>query len=125
MRKLIITEQSLQEWYAIFLTSLGVLYCASCGGMRTNIRTAIKMKKSGYKKGFPDMAILEPRGIYKAMFVELKSESGVVSKEQKQWRDELNKRGYYSIIMPSGLNYRQAQDYLEKETLNYLNKAEA
>ena len=36
------------------------LYCASAGGMRTSYLQAIKMKRTGYVKGFPDLFIYEP-----------------------------------------------------------------
>jgi len=35
------------------------LYCASAGGVRTSIKQAIKMKRTGYVKGFPDLFIYE------------------------------------------------------------------
>jgi hypothetical protein len=113
-------EQSLQSWYALFLSSLGVLFCASAGGMRTNLSTAKKMKAAGYRKGFPDMMILEPRGAYSGMFVELKcGKKSKASTEQKGWRTALNVRNYHAVIMPS-LEYREAQEWLERETRAYL-----
>lgn len=113
-------EQHLQEWYCLFLESLGVLYCASAGGMRTNIRTAVKMKRAGYKKGFPDIFIYEPRGKYHGLAVELKLNSRP-SNEQMTWNFKLDNKGYYAHIMPHNLTFQQAQNYLEKITKHYLN----
>lgn len=114
-------EQNLQEWYALFLSSLGVLFCASAGGMRTNIRTAIKMKRAGYRKGFPDIAIFEPRGIYHGMFVELKC-GGKPKPDQISWINELCKRNYFAVFVPSNLDFRKAQQWLENKTREYLAK---
>ena len=112
-------EQRLQEWFSLYLMSLGVLFCASAGGMRTNMRTAIKMKRAGYRKGFPDMEILEPRGDYHGLFVELKCGSRPTP-EQLEWQKDLIARGYLSLITPSAYSFQQAQNWLEEETKKYL-----
>jgi hypothetical protein len=54
----------------------------------------IKAKKSGYKKGFPDLFIYEPRGEFNGLAIELKVGKNRATKEQLWWRNELNKRGY-------------------------------
>lgn len=85
------------------------LWCASAGGMRTNIGTAVKMKKMGYKKGFPDIQVLEESWDrkYSVLFIELKTKNGepfidtkkgVLSKEQKEWLDRLNDNGYKACV---------------------------
>jgi hypothetical protein len=112
-------EQTLQEQYIFYLYSRGVLFCASAGGMRTNMRTAIKMKKAGYKKGHPDVIIYESRAGWHGMTTELKV-GGYPSAEQKEWQSELLKRGYYAIIVPRKLDFYEARNYLEKETSRYL-----
>jgi hypothetical protein len=73
-----------------------VLYCASAGGVRTSMKQAIKMKATGYVKGVPDLQIFQPMGNYHGLLIEIKDIKGVVSKEQKEWIKELNKRGYYA-----------------------------
>jgi len=75
------------------------LYCASAGGMRTSYLQAIKMKRTGYVKGFPDLFIYEPRGEYHGLAIEMKKEKGgVASPEQKRWQEQLRNRGYASYI---------------------------
>jgi hypothetical protein len=75
------------------------LYCASAGGMRTSYLQAIKMKRTGYVKGFPDLFIYEPRGGFFGLAIEMKKEKGgVASPEQKRWQDQLRNRGYASYI---------------------------
>jgi hypothetical protein len=76
-----------------------LLYCASAGGMRTSYLQAIKMKRTGYVKGFPDLFIYEPRNEYNGLAIEMKKEKGgVASPEQKRWQDQLRNRGYASYI---------------------------
>ena len=75
------------------------LYCASAGGMRTSYLQAIKMKRTGYVKGFPDLFIYEPNQDYHGLAIEMKKEKGgVASPEQKQWQEQLRNRGYASYI---------------------------
>ena len=75
------------------------LYCASAGGMRTSYLQAIKMKRTGYVKGFPDLFIYEPRGEYHGLAIELKKVKGSkIEPEQVQWQDDLRNRGYCSYI---------------------------
>jgi hypothetical protein len=95
------TEQKVQEtvikW--LLLQYPHALYCASAGGMRTSQGTAIKMKRAGYVKGFPDLFIYEPRGKYHGLAIELKREKGgQVSPEQNEWRNALESRGYCAYI---------------------------
>lgn len=76
-----------------------VLYCASAGGMRTSYLQAIKMKRTGYVKGFPDIFIYEPNADYHGLAIEMKKEKGgVASPEQKWWKEQLRNRGYASYI---------------------------
>ena len=114
-------EQSLQEWLTLYLNSIGVLFCASAGGMRTSIGTAVKMKRAGYKKGFPDIGIYEPRGTYHGLFIELKcdNKSGPTD-EQTEWQAELAKRGYLAKIVPHRLSFREAQEWIERVVYEYL-----
>jgi hypothetical protein len=75
------------------------LYCASAGGMRTSYLQAIKMKRTGYVKGFPDLFIYEPRGEFHGLAIEMKKEKGgTASPEQKRWQKQLRNRGYASYI---------------------------
>jgi len=75
------------------------LYCASAGGMRTSYLQAIKMKRTGYVKGFPDLFIYEPRGEFHGLAIEMKKEKGgTASPEQKEWQEQLRNRNYCSYI---------------------------
>jgi hypothetical protein len=75
------------------------LYCASAGGMRTSYLQAIKMKRTGYVKGFPDLFIYEPRGEFHGLAIEMKKVKGSkIEPEQVQWQEQLRNRGYASYI---------------------------
>jgi len=75
-----------------------ILYCASAGGLKTSYTQAARMKATGYRRGFPDLAIYEPCNGFHGLFIELKKEGGYPSPEQKAWIEELRKRGYSAFI---------------------------
>ena len=59
---------------------------------------AKKMKATGYKKGFPDLFIYEPRGSYHGLAIELKTQKGRLSESQAIWITRLATRGYMARI---------------------------
>ncbi len=50
-------------------------------------------------KGFPDLVFAHPTG--RVLFVELKSENGVLSPEQKDWGEALARSSPYYVWYPS------------------------
>ena len=74
------------------------LYTATVGGVRLAIHTAKKMKEAGYSKGVPDLLIFEPRGMYNGLAIEVKTEKGRPSAEQKDWIRSLNSKGWRAEI---------------------------
>ena len=89
----------------------GTLYCASAGGVRTSMKQAIKMKRTGYVKGFPDIFIYEPKGQWHGLAIEMKTAKGVMSQHQKEWQNELIKRGYIAVTCKS---FDQAQIIIDE-----------
>ena len=76
-------------------------YCASLGGIRTSMTQAIMAKRTGYVKGFPDLFVYEPSpcGKYHGLALEIKTIKGRATKEQKEWIEALNERGYKAEIV--------------------------
>jgi len=73
-------------------------FCASLGGIRTSISQAKKAKRTGYWAGFPDLQITEPNHNYYGLFIEIKTETGRATKNQRDWIKALNERGYKAVI---------------------------
>lgn len=74
-----------------------IRYCASLGGIRTSMRQAIKAKRTGYIKGFPDLQILHANSEYHGLFLEIKPhKKAYPTKEQKEWITYLNEKGFYA-----------------------------
>ena len=76
------------------------LRTATQGGVRVSPGTAAKMKRSGYKKGTPDILFFEPSacGKYHGLAIELKTMKGRPSPEQLKWIDKLNERGWKAVV---------------------------
>jgi hypothetical protein len=95
------SEQNQQEIVIKYLRLAypHALYCASAGGMWTSDSQRIKMARTGYVKGFPDLFIYEPRGKYHGLAIEMKKVKGSkIEPEQVQWQEQLRNRGYCSYI---------------------------
>jgi len=109
------TEYELQKAICKYLDLKGVLYCGSMGGQyQAHFSQRIKAKKSGYKKGFPDLFIYEPVGEFHGLAIELKVGKNRATKDQLKWQKELNDRGYRAEVC-NGLD--EAIDVID----NYLN----
>lgn len=66
------SEHSEQARLVKFLDSLGILYFAVPSGEFRHIAIANRLKLEGVKRGVPDLVILEPRGIYHGLLLEMK-----------------------------------------------------
>lgn len=76
---------------------LDLMFHIPNGGLR-DIKTAKKLKAEGVKAGVPDIFLPVSKQGYHGLFIELKSEVGVLSKEQKEMLKELNAQGYYACV---------------------------
>lgn len=75
---------------------------ASQNGMRaSSIQQAAMAKRCGMKKGFPDVFLPVPSGVWHGLFIEMKRKDGVqsdVSQEQRQWLTALRGQGYHAVV---------------------------
>lgn len=80
------------------MPELDMLYHVPNGGRRDK-KEAYFLRRSGVKKGVPDIVLPVPRGKYHGLYIELKrADGGRVSKEQKQWLTRLSLHGYYATV---------------------------
>jgi len=78
-----------------------LLFTIAPSGMKLPIGVAVRMKKMGYSAGTPDVMIFRPSGDYHGLFIELKTERGKLSPEQKEWSSRLNAMNYKSVVCRS------------------------
>ena len=70
----------------------------SLNGVRLTIGQAVKMKKAGMKKGYPDINLPVPIGGYHGLYIELKIPGGTTSDDQRHWLAGLQKMGHFTCI---------------------------
>jgi hypothetical protein len=80
-------QVALVQWLHVQYPKM--LFTISPSGMKLNIGQAVKLKRMGYRAGTPDLAILEPRGGFHGLFIELKTEDGVLQPNQEELFIEL------------------------------------
>lgn len=93
----IMQRQFIKHW-AILSRQYGVpeILLASIpnGGGRSGPVVGSILKAEGLRKGFPDLGLFLPRGIYGALFIEFKTATGRLSPEQEVYHEVLQKHGY-------------------------------
>ena len=107
-------------------------YCASLGGQYQPFQSQRnKARSTGYSKGFPDLFLYEARNGYHGLALEIKTIKGRATKEQKEWIEALNERGYKAVIvkgLPDILNCidsyfnHQSMDQAKELHNEYLNE---
>ena len=94
-------------------------YCASLGGQYQPFQSQRnRARRTGYSKGFPDLFIYEARNGYHGLALEIKTIKGRATKEQKEWIESLNERGYKAAVvkgLPEILNC--IDSYLKKSRM--------
>ena len=75
-----------------------VRFCASLGGIYTGPRQAVKAKRTGYQRGFPDLQFTEARKGFHGLFIEIKTYNGRATEVQTEWIEALQDRGYKAEV---------------------------
>jgi hypothetical protein len=76
---------------------LKFLYAVPNGGKR-NLRVARKLKAEGVLAGVADLCLPAARRGYHGLYLEMKSEEGVATKEQKEFLRGVSAEGYCAVI---------------------------
>lgn len=91
------------EWARMqesFRPALKVLN-GSLSGVRLTTGQSVKAKRSGMKKGYPDLSLPVPRRGFHGLYLEVKRTGGVpsdVKDEQMAWMNILNSLGYHACL---------------------------
>lgn len=76
---------------------LALLYHIPNGGRRDVIE-AKHLKAQGVKSGVPDLHLPVSRKGYNSLYIEMKTEKGRISENQKWWIERLNSQGNYAVV---------------------------
>lgn len=93
-------EAKLQSY---FFTEFGirfphiVAYAIPNGGFR-NLKEAERLKRMGVLKGVWDIFIAYPYSDFCGIYIEMKSQTGVLTPEQKEFRKNLCERYMFSVL---------------------------
>ena len=113
-------QATIFEWAETMLYKYPELWLlnGSLNGVRLSIGQAVKAKRCGMKKGYPDIALNVARKGYHGLFVELKKrKGGVVSREQQEWLDRLSTQGYFAVVCRGyDAAVKTIEDYLKSPT---------
>ncbi|HCU07170.1 MAG TPA: hypothetical protein DIC42_06315 [Holosporales bacterium] len=67
-------------------------------GAHTTAKNRVRLSKEGLLAGVPDLAIMEPRKGFHGLFIELKTDDGVVSAAQNDVMKQLHQRNYLCYV---------------------------
>jgi len=93
-------QQGVMKWASMqtnIYPELQVLY-AIPNGANTTRANRIRLVAEGLKKGMPDLCLPVPRGVYGALFIELKTDKGKVSKVQREMHELLDSSGNMVVV---------------------------
>ena len=71
---------------------LALLFHIPNGGTRDAVEGK-HLKQQGVKKGVPDLCLPVPKGIYHALYIEMKTEKGRTTSDQEWWGNSLLLQG--------------------------------
>lgn len=72
---------------------LALLHHIPNGGTRDAVEGR-HLKQQGVKRGVPDLCLPVPKGKYHGLYLEMKTETGRPTTEQKWWGEHLVQKGY-------------------------------
>lgn len=109
---------ALFEWAALNMgkyPALALMFHIPNGGGRSRAEAG-RFKAMGVKAGVPDIFLPQPCGGFHGLFIELKrAHGGRVSREQQDWIDDLNARGYAAAVCHGWEEAaREIKEYLKK-----------
>lgn len=105
-------QKSFFQWLQYYKPVLDSTFAIPNGGSR-NVLEAVNLKLTGVKSGVPDIFVSIPSESHHGLYIELKSQKGILSANQKEVIDRFRKNGYHCVVCHS---FEEAKDALE----NYL-----
>jgi len=71
---------------------------SSLNGVKLNMGVAVKAKRSGMKKGYPDISLPVAKNGFHGLFIELKVGKNTTTPAQKEWIKRLTEQGYFCEV---------------------------
>lgn len=87
-------ERELQKAVCAELESRGLFFTSTAGGVAYKPHQLALLLRTGYRRGIPDLMILEPSADFHGLFIELKAPRRYPKPHQTECHAELRARGY-------------------------------
>ena len=88
------SEKAMQKEVVAWMRSKDILHTSTCGGVAYKPHQLRLLYDTGYAKGIPDLFVMEPRGKFHGLFIELKTPKGRLSPFQRSMMRKLSQRHY-------------------------------
>ena len=107
-------QQTCKRWFDIQYRPYScLLFAVPNGGGRSRIEASI-MKGEGVVSGVSDMLLLVPNTHYHALCIEMKTETGRQSLNQKAWQQMVEEVGYMYVVVRSFEQFKEVvDDYMQ------------
>ena len=116
--KFIGKEEDFQKSLARYLDLSNLLWFHVPNEIKANVQYGAKRKRLGVKSGVPDVCVMEPRGQYSGLFLELKVGYNKPSETQNKWIEALKLKGYmaaWTRSLDEAINIIEKYKSLNKE----------
>lgn len=94
-------QKSCVRWFSYQYPNYEKLLHHSPNGGKRNAIEAAKFKAMGVRAGFPDLMLCVARNGYHGLFIELKTEKGRQTDNQKFYQYMLEEQGYHYVVVRS------------------------
>ena len=112
------TQRTCVKWFRLQYPQYArLLFAVPNGGVRSR-QTGAVLKAEGVVAGVADLILFVPSGNYHALCIEMKTETGRQSKEQKEWQEAVETQGYrYSLCRSIDEFYELIENYIKSGKL--------
>ena len=90
------THGGMQECVVSYCNLRGITAIHIANEGKRSLRTGMKLKREGMRKGVPDLYIPHGNGKYIGLWIEFKAGRDRLSIEQKWWIDKLTELGHFA-----------------------------
>ena len=95
----------------------GLIIAATPNGGDRTASERVRLATEGVLAGMPDLCILRPSSGFHGLFIEMKTQTGVVSQAQRDLARRLNAEGYLCLVARSAEEaYQLITEYLDEPT---------
>lgn len=109
-------QRSCVRWFRLQYPHYAkLLFAVGNGGVRSKTEAAI-MNGEGVLAGVADLIFLKGNGTYSALCIEMKSATGTLNRNQREWRDVVELHGSKYVVCRDIYEFKEAVDsYLAKK----------